>query len=198
MQSLCIFCGAAHGASPTYTEAAAQFGRVLAKRRIEMVWGGGQVGLMGVVADAVLADGGGVYGIIPDFMAKKELAHPKAQTMVVVDSMHERKALMAEKAEGFVALPGGFGTLDELFEIITWAQLHIHHKPIGLLNISGFFDPLLAMMHHLAKQKFVLPEHVDMLHVHSAPEALLDAMSNHHPIEGDWTSKVSRKRIPIR
>lgn len=198
MQSLCVFCGAAHGADPTYAEAAAQFGRILAKRRIEMVWGGGQVGLMGVIADAALANGGNVYGIIPGFMAEKELAHPGAQTMVVVDSMHERKALMAEKAEGFVALPGGFGTLDELFEIITWAQLHIHHKPIGLLNISGFFDPLLAMMRHLAIQRFVLPEHVDMLYVDSAPEKLLDAMANHRPMEGDWTDKVSRKRSAIR
>ncbi len=198
MKSLCVFCGAAHGANPAYVEAAIQFGRALAQEHIELIWGGGQVGLMGAVADAVLANNGSTFGIIPSFMAEKELAHPDAQTMIVVDSMHERKALMEEKADGFVALPGGFGTLDELFEIITWAQLHIHRKPIGLLNVAGFFDPLLTMMHHLVKQGFVLEEHVRMLHVENAPDVLLHSMKNHRPIEGDWTEKVSRRRLPIR
>ncbi|MDR1529058.1 MAG: TIGR00730 family Rossman fold protein [Burkholderiales bacterium] len=197
MQSLCVFCGAAHGADPAYTEAAAAFGKALTRHRIELVWGGGQVGLMGVVADAVIAGGGKTYGIIPSFMAERELAHPDADTMIIVDSMHERKARMAEKADGFVALPGGFGTLDELFEIITWAQLHIHVKPIGLLNVRGFFDPLLVMTRHLAAAGFVRDEHLKMLYVDNDPDALLIAMSAHCAPQDDWIHKVSRRRVPI-
>lgn len=190
MQSICVFCGATAGRDPAYHEAARAFGQTLAEQRIELVWGGGHVGLMGVLADAVHAHHGKSYGVIPEFMAERELAHPFATEMVVVDSMHTRKATMAERAEGFVALPGGFGTLDEFFEILTWAQLHIHHKPIGLLNIEGFFDPLLSLIRHMVAEGFVKPQHMDLMHVADAPAPLLDAMRKHRPPAGDWLSKV--------
>ncbi|MCL2309020.1 MAG: TIGR00730 family Rossman fold protein [Proteobacteria bacterium] len=194
MRSLCVFCGAAFGTRPVYIEAAEALGRYLAVHEIEVVWGGGQVGLMGALADAAIAGGGRAYGVIPRFMVRRELAHSAATTMVTVDSMHERKAAMVARADGFVALPGGFGTLDELFEVITWAQLHIHAKPIGLLNVEGFFDPLLTMMRHLVAEGFVLRAHVDMLHVASTPEALLAAMRGHRALDGDWAGKVARTR----
>lgn len=190
MQSICVFCGASPGHKPVYREAAEAFGAELARRDLELVWGGGNVGLMGVVADATHAAGGRSYGVIPGFMAERELAHPQATELVVVDSMHTRKAAMAERADGFVALPGGLGTLDELFEILTWAQLHIHHKPIGLLDTQGFYTPLLAMLRHLVAEGFLRQPHLDALYVADTPAALLDAMAAHQPVHGDWLSKV--------
>ena len=139
-----------------------------------------------ILADAVLSRGGRAVGVIPGFMVERELAHPQASEVLIVDSMHERKARMAERANAFVALPGGFGTLDELFEILTWAQLHIHGKPIGLLNVQGFFNPLLAMAQHMSREGFITARHLAMLHVHEAPEELLDAMSRYQPETGDW------------
>ena len=186
MRSICVFCGASSGGDARYAAAAASFGRLLAEENIELVWGGGHVGLMGVVADGVLEAGGRVFGVIPTFMAERELAHPQASEMVVVDSMHARKAAMADRADGFVALPGGFGTLDELFEIVTWAQLHIHSKPVGLLNINGFFDPLLAMVRHMSAEGFVKPDHVELLHVAEAPAQLLQSMRAYSAPQGDW------------
>lgn len=186
MRSICVFCGASVGSDGAFAEMAAEFGRQLAAANLELVWGGGNVGLMGVVADAVLAAGGRAYGVIPSFMAERELAHPRASELHVVDSMHTRKAAMADRADAFVALPGGFGTLDELFEIVTWAQLQIHVKPIGLLNVHGFFDPLLAMARHMSAAGFVKPAHLDLLHVAAEPAALLATLHAHRPPEGDW------------
>lgn len=194
MQSLCVFCGASPGHDPAYRAAAQAFGQALASHQIELVWGGGHVGLMGVVADAVHAHRGRSYGVIPEFMAERELAHPFATEMVVVDSMHTRKAAMASRAHGFVALPGGLGTMDEFFEIMTWAQLHIHHKPVGLLNVKGFFDPLLSFMQHMVEAGFVKQMHLDQLHVADTPEALLASLRLHRPPEGDWLAKVSPDR----
>lgn len=194
MQSLCVFCGASSGIDPAFRNAAQAFGRTLAKQEIELVWGGGHVGLMGVVADAVHAAQGRSYGVIPGFMAERELAHPFATELVVVDSMHARKAAMAQRADAFVALPGGLGTMDELFEIMTWSQLHIHHKPIGLLNVNGFFDPLLNMVRHMVATGFVKQIHLDQIHVADRPEALIESMRTHRPLDGDWLSKVQ----PIR
>lgn len=191
MQSLCVFCGASPGHDPVYREAAQAFGQTLAERQTELVWGGGHVGLMGVVADAVHARGGKSYGVIPEFMAERELAHPSATELLVVDSMHARKAAMARRAHGFVALPGGLGTMDELFEILTWAQLHIHHKPVGLLNVKGFFDPLLGFMQHMVETGFVKQLHLDQIHVAENPAELLAAMQLHRPAEGDWLSKLN-------
>ena len=186
MNSLCVFCGSSSGSQPIYAEAAAAFGRQLADEEIELVWGGGNVGLMGVVADSVLAASGRTYGVIPGFMAERELAHQQTTEMVVVASMHERKAAMADRAEGFVALPGGYGTLDELFEIVTWAQLQIHSKPVGLLNVNGFFDPLLHMVRHMREQGFIKPRHADLLQVADEPAALLAAMRAFATPSGDW------------
>ena len=186
IRSLCVFCGASSGLEAAYASAATGFGGLLAKENIELVWGGGNVGLMGKVADGVLAGGGKTFGVIPSFMAERELAHPQATEMVVVDSMHARKAAMADRADGFVALPGGFGTLDELFEILTWAQLHIHTKPVGLLNVRGFFDPLLAMVRHMSVEGFVKTHHLDLLHVEEDPRRLLESMRAHAAPQGDW------------
>lgn len=186
MKSLCVFCGSSAGGDPSYREAALAFGTELARHDIELVWGGGHIGLMGVVADAVLAAGGKAYGVIPGFMAERELAHPDATQITVVDSMHTRKAAMADRSDAFVALPGGFGTLDELFEIITWGQLHIHHKPVGMLNVKGFFDPLMSMVRHMSDEGFIKPHHLELLHVATTPEALLALMRAHRPPEGDW------------
>lgn len=192
MRSICVFCGASAGRDARYAAAASSFGRLLAEENIELVWGGGHVGLMGVVADGVLGAGGRVFGVIPTFMAERELAHPQASEMIVVDSMHARKAAMADRADGFVALPGGFGTLDELFEIVTWAQLHIHSKPVGLLNVNGFFDPLVTMVRHMSAEGFVKPEHVKLLHVAETPAQLLQSMRAHAAPQGDWlTQKLS-------
>ena len=179
---------------PIYAEAAAALGRQLAREGIERVWGGGNVGLMGVVADSVLAAGGRTYGVIPGFMAERELAHQQTSEMVVVGSMHERKAAMADRADGFVALPGGYGTLDELFEIVTWAQLQIHSKPVGLLNVGGFFDPLLHMVRHMSEQGFIKPRHAELLQVTDEPSVLLAAMRAYAVPSGDW---VEGKLQPI-
>ena len=186
MRSVCVFCGASSGHDPAYALAARRFGEVLAQRGIELVWGAGNVGLMGVLADAVLSHGGRAVGVIPDFMVERELAHTAASEILIVDSMHARKAAMAERADAFVALPGGFGTLDELFEILTWAQLHIHRKPIGLLNVQGFFDPLLAMVQHMSTAGFITARHLALLQMKELPEELLDAMRRYQPEEGDW------------
>jgi len=190
MQSICVFCGASNGVDPTYREAARLFGQILAENGIELVWGGGHVGLMGVVADAVHAHHGRSYGVIPEFMAERELAHPFATEMHIVDSMHTRKAAMADRAKGFVALPGGFGTLDEFFEIVTWSQLHIHYHPVGLLNVKGYFDPMLGMMRHMVAEGFVKQQHLDGIYVSDSPEALLELMNNHQPADGDWMAKI--------
>ena len=186
MRSVCVFCGASSGHDPAYALAARRFGEVLAQRGIELVWGAGNVGLMGVLADAVLSHGGRAVGVVPDFMVERELAHTAASEILIVDSMHARKAAMAERADAFVALPGGFGTLDELFEILTWAQLHIHSKPIGLLNVQGFFDPLLAMVRHMSREGFITARHLALLQMNALPEELLDAMRRYQPEEGDW------------
>ncbi|HVJ17038.1 MAG TPA: TIGR00730 family Rossman fold protein, partial [Polyangiaceae bacterium] len=162
MRALCVFCGSSHGQSAIYASEAEQFGRLLAEQDITLVWGGGHIGLMGVVADAVLEGGGRTIGVIPSFMVERELAHPRSTEMVVVGSMHERKAKMAELADAFAVLPGGYGTLEEFFEVLTWAQLGLHRKPIGLLNVSGFFDPLLDLVRHQLTERFVQPEHLDL------------------------------------
>lgn len=183
MQSICVFCGASAGNNPVYSNAAESLGTLLAQQELELVWGGGHVGLMGVVADATVAAGGKVWGVIPDFMAARELAYaadpaqPGHTEIVLVDSMHARKAAMADRADAFVALPGGFGTMDELFEILTWAQLDLHDKPIALLNIDGFFAPLIAMIEHMQAEGFVKPHHRDLITIAETPEALLHALN---------------------
>jgi uncharacterized protein (TIGR00730 family) len=174
MRRLCVFCGSSAGGRPAYAEGARRLGELLAARRVGLVFGGGHIGLMGVVADAVLAAGGEVIGVIPQALVEKELAHPGATRLHIVSSMHERKALMADLADGFIALPGGFGTADELFEILTWAQLGLHAKPVGLVNIEGYFDALLAWLDHTVAEQFVRAEPRRLLLEANDPARLLD------------------------
>jgi uncharacterized protein (TIGR00730 family) len=181
MNKICVFCGSNPGARPSYGEAAARLGEALAAGGMSLVYGGGRVGLMGIVADAVLRGGGTVFGVVPHFLASKEIAHHGVTELRVVGSMHERKALMAERADAFVALPGGYGTLDELFEIMTWAQLGLHRKPCGLLNVDGFFDGLIAHIAHAVGEELLKAKHREMLIVETTPEALLARLGDYRP-----------------
>jgi uncharacterized protein (TIGR00730 family) len=173
MMRLCVFCGSSKGTNPVYAEAARRLGGQMAARGLGLVYGGGHIGLMGVLADAVLAGGGEAIGVIPRALVERELAHDRLTALQVVDTMHQRKARMADLADGFAALPGGFGTGDELFEILTWAQLGLHGKPIGLLNTAGFFDPLLAWLDRGVAEGFLRPEHRSLLRVADEEDALL-------------------------
>jgi uncharacterized protein (TIGR00730 family) len=184
---VCVYCGANRGRDPAYAQAAHAMGTTLARRGIGLVTGGGGIGLMGVVADAALAAGGEVIGVIPDALMRKELAHRGLSELVVTPSMHERKARMAEIADGFVALPGGLGTYEELFEIWTWAQLGWHRKPCGLLNAAGFYDKLVAFLDAASEAQFVKPEHRAMLVVDTDPDRLLDRFSAYEaPTVAKW------------
>lgn len=180
-RSLCVFCGSRPGRRREYEEAALALGRRLAAGGTTLVFGGGSVGLMGSVANAVMAAGGTVIGVIPDALATKEVAHFGVSELRVVPTMHARKAMMAELAEGFVALPGGFGTFEELFEILTWAQLGIHAKPIGLLNTGGYFDALLALVDHAIAEGFIHADQRALLVAADTPDALLLRLAAHHP-----------------
>jgi len=176
LQRVCVFCGSSPGARPGYADAAVRLGHTLAARGIGLVYGGGNIGLMGALADAVLSRGGEVIGVIPDGLLKREVGHRGVTELRVVDSMHTRKHDMAELASAFVALPGGLGTLEELFEVLTWAQLGIHDKPCGLLNVNGFYDPLLAVLDQMEREQFIRPVHRALLIVETSVEALLDRL----------------------
>jgi len=173
MKQVCVFCGSSSGANPAYAAAARELGRALAVRGLGLVYGGGRVGLMGEVATAALAAGGEVTGVIPQALSGKEVALTDCTELIVVGTMHERKSLMADRSDAFVALPGGFGTCDELFEILTWAQLGIHAKPVGLLNVNGFFTPLLAWLDHVVAEGLLKPKHRDLVLVAAAVPELL-------------------------
>jgi len=181
IQSICLFCGSNKGTRAAYEQAACELGRTLAQRDIALVYGGGNVGLMGVAADAALAAGGRVIGVIPGFLREKELAHQGLSELHVTQTMHERKALMEDLSGGFVALPGGFGTYDELFEMLTWGQLSVHSKPIGLLNVDGFFDPLLAMIRHGVAEGFVAEGNLQLFVVAATIDELLARMNAYRP-----------------
>jgi uncharacterized protein (TIGR00730 family) len=179
MRALCVFCGSSAGARPAYLAAARDLGRLLARRDIRLVYGGARVGLMGAVADAVLEAGGAVTGVIPEALRTREVAHPSLPDLRIVSSMHERKALMADLSDGFVAIPGGAGTLEEFFEVWTWGQLGIHRKPCGLLNTAGYFDGLLTFLDHAVGERFVRREHRAMVVVDDDAERLLDGMAGY-------------------
>lgn len=181
MKSICIFCGSASGADSAYAVAAAEVGRLLAASGRTLVYGGGDVGLMGVAADAAIAAGGKVIGVIPQALVDREVAHHGVSELRVVASMHERKALMAELSDGFLTLPGGIGTLEEFFETWTWAQLGLHAKPFGLLNVNGFYQPLLTFFDRLVEQRFVKQKYLDLLLVDREPAALIGAMEASRP-----------------
>lgn len=176
MKRICVFCGASRGGPGHYAEAARDLGTLLAARGLGLVYGGGDIGLMGVVADAALGAGGEVTGVIPQQLMDREVGHKGLTEMHVVESMNDRKLLMAELSDGFIAMPGGLGTLDELFEMLTWSQLKLHHKPCGLLNHRGYFDTMLAFLDHGEREGFIKAKHRAMLLVESGAEALLDRM----------------------
>jgi len=193
MKSVAVFCGSSVGRRPEYAAVADTLGALLAARGLGLVYGGARVGLMGVVAAAVLKQGGRVTGVIPGALVRREVAHDGLSDLRVVAGMHERKAEMADLADGFIALPGGLGTLDELFEIATWAQLGIHAKPVGLLNVAGYFDRLLGFLDHQCDERFVSAEHRRMLLVETDPAALLDMMDAYTPpTGGKWLDRTDR------
>ncbi|MDX1583279.1 MAG: TIGR00730 family Rossman fold protein [Thermoanaerobaculia bacterium] len=179
MKKVCVFCGSKNGANPAFSDAARHFGERLAYRGHTLVYGGGNLGLMGTVADAVLSGGGEVIGVIPAALEEREHAHTGLTELHVVDSMHERKAMMADLSDAFVALPGGLGTLEELFEVWTWGQLGLHGKPVGLLNVEGFWDLLIGMIEYMCASDFVQDVHRDMLRVHSDPDLLFDSLETY-------------------
>jgi uncharacterized protein (TIGR00730 family) len=163
IQRVCVYCGSSSGARTEYADAASAFGTLLAQRGLELVYGGGRCGLMGILADAVLNAGAKVIGVIPQDLVAREVAHAGLTDLRVVASMHERKAVMAGLADAFIALPGGVGTFEEFFEVITWAQLGLHEKPVGLLNLAGYYDSLLALLDHGVAERFIRPEHRGMI-----------------------------------
>lgn len=179
LKTICVFCASSPGAKPVYRETAATFGRALARDGRRLVYGGGHVGLMGVLADAVLECGGEVIGVMPKHLVDLEIAHRGLTDLRVVGSMHERKAVMADLADGFVALPGGLGTLEEFFEVWTWGQLGLHAKPYGVLNVDGFYSPLLAFLDHATAERFVRDEHRAQLVVDDLPDSLLTRLDTH-------------------
>ncbi|VTR94679.1 Uncharacterized protein OS=Gemmatimonadetes bacterium KBS708 GN=J421_2346 PE=4 SV=1: Lysine_decarbox [Gemmata massiliana] len=183
MKSVCVFCGSSPGNKPVYADTARELGRALAAHGLTLVYGGGRVGLMGEVASAALTAGGAVVGVIPHSLALKEIAQEDCTELVVVNTMHERKALMADRTDAFVALPGGYGTCDELFEILTWGQLGIHRKPVAILNTNGFFTPLLAWLDHVVTEGLLKPKHRALLLVADTVPELLAKLTSWVPAE---------------
>ena len=189
--ALGVFCGASPGARPEYEAAARSLGKLLGERGLRLVYGGGSVGLMGAVARSTVEHGGEVLGILPRALTPKELAGESIGELVLVETMHERKTLMAEASDAFVALPGGFGTLDELFEMITYGQLGVHRKPLGLLNVLGYYDPLLATIEHMLAEGFVRPQHRALITVADDAESMLEALASQDLPQGltQWMSE---------
>jgi len=181
MKRICVFCGSSLGRRSSYRRAAVALGHLLAERRIELVYGGGNVGLMGAIADAVLQKNGRVTGVIPQALLDRELGHQGIQDLRVVSSMHQRKALMADLSDGFIALPGGLGTLEEFCEVLTWSQLGLQEKPCGLLNVENYYQPLLSLLDHAVEEGFVMPENRKLVLAHDEPEDLLESLLAFRP-----------------
>lgn len=187
MKRVCVYCGSNFGSDPAFREAAARLGGVLTGLGLGLVYGGGSVGLMGVVADAVLAGGGEVIGVIPRKLVELEKEHRGLTKLIETDTMHERKRLMMEHADGFLVLPGGYGTLEELFEVVAWLQLGFHHKPVGILNVAGFYDAMLTQLDHMTAHGLLKPAHRALLLVEADAEVLLDRMAAFVPTDsGKW------------
>jgi uncharacterized protein (TIGR00730 family) len=196
MKRIVVFCGSSPGRRPAYVAAAQSLGRLLAARGIGVVYGGASIGLMGALADSALAAGGEVIGVIPGGLFPAEIPHAGLTEQHVVTTMHERKALMAELSDAVIALPGGTGTLDELFEMFTWSQLGLHRQPIGLLDVEGYWQPLLAFMDHMAQERFITAQHRNALLVESDPAALLEALRSYEPIrERKWLDSDGRPSV---
>jgi uncharacterized protein (TIGR00730 family) len=181
MDSICVYCGSSPGRTSVYVEAAEDFASELAHRDLGLVYGGASVGVMGALADAVLDAGGEAVGVIPEALEAKEVAHPDLTELHVVESMHARKQTMVDLADGFVALPGGLGTVEEIFEVLTWAQLGFHNHPCGFLNVNGYYDDLTAFLDHTVTEEFVKPIHRERVIVESEPDVLLDAFASYEP-----------------
>lgn len=189
MKSITVFCGSSSGSESIYHEQAILLGKTLAASKIRIVYGGAKVGLMGAVANAALSEGGNVVGVLPRFLRSKEIAHQGLTELIMVESMHERKTKMHDLSDGIIALPGGFGTLEELFEILTWAQLGLHKKPIGLLNIDGYYDHLNMLLQHMVDKRFLNEINQQMLLISSKPDDLLEKMRNYKaPVIAKWIS----------
>ena len=192
MKRLCVFAGSSAGRQPEYQRIAQDLGRALADRHIGLVYGGARVGLMGIVANAVLASAGQVVGVIPEALVAKEVAHQGLSELRIVGSMHERKAVMAELSDGFIALPGGWGTLEEFFEVLTWGQLGLHQKPCGLLNTRGYFDGLLSFVEHSINEGFVRSEYRAMISVATSAGELLELLATYEPpVVEKWLTRTS-------
>ena len=193
LSSVGVYCASSPGVDPASAAAAAGRGQLLADRGIRLVYGGGHVGLMGVLADACLARGGEVRGVITRVLEAKEVAHRGLTSLEIVETMHERKAAMADKADGFIMLPGGFGTLDEFFEVVTWTQLGIHTKPCGVLDVGGFFAPLRELLDGATRQRFLRPGHRDLVIMESDPERMLERLRAWKPVDADkWLDRPQR------
>lgn len=192
MKAVCVFCGSSSGVRPEYRAAAEQLGRAIVEAGLTLVYGGGRVGLMGALGDAAMAAGGRVIGVTPRRLVEKEVAHHGLTELRVVESMHERKAMMAELSDAFVAMPGGVGTFEEFFEVLTWSQLGFHAKPCGLLNVSGYYDPMLSFLDHSVEQGFVRAEHRAIVLTDSEPAQLLERLATFDmPIVPKWIDRAS-------
>lgn len=192
IKRLCVFSGSSPGIRTDYAQAATQLGRELVKHEIELVYGGGDVGLMGIIADTVMSAGGTVIGVIPEFLAQKEVAHNELTELHVVQSMHERKAMMSDLSDGFIAMPGGIGTFEELFEVLTWQQLGIQPKPCAILNTSDYFNQLLKLLDHAVAEKFLKPAHRDMLLIAESAASLIDLMRKYeHSHTDKWMDRIN-------
>ncbi len=193
MRSVCVFCGSSDGCNPAYAAAARRMAAALVHRGLRLVYGGGRVGLMGALADAALAAGGDVIGVIPEALVSKELAHRGLSDLRIVGTMHERKALMADLSDGFVTLPGGFGTLEEFLEVLSWAQLSIHAKPCGLLDIENYYGPMIELFDRAVTEGFVVPDHRNLVLTERDPDLLLDLMERYTPpITKKWIEPEER------
>jgi uncharacterized protein (TIGR00730 family) len=196
MRTVCVFCGSSTGTNSKYRAAARHLGRLLAERNLPLVYGGGNIGLMGEIANAVLTHGGKAIGVIPQFLVEKELVHEKLSEVRIVESMHARKAMMAELADSFIAMPGGFGTLEETVEVLTWAQLGLHRKPLGLLNIESYFDSLYEFFTHMVKEQFLHTEYKDMILIKEDAADMLESLSTFKlPVIDKWDD-FKRSRLP--
>ena len=196
MKRVAVFCGSSTGNEPVYIESGKVIGKYLAKNNIELVYGGGKVGMMGIIADTVLENGGRVTGVIPSILKVKEVMHPGVQEMIVTKTMHKRKQIMYDLSDGFIALPGGYGTLDELFETITWSQLVLHQKPVAILNVAGFFDPLLEMIDKMVEKGFIAKINREIIIVDSDVASLFEKMRAFVPtMEGKHYFKKAKKHF---
>ena len=193
LKNICVFCGSSHGSNRLYSNVTEDLGRVLLKRRFSLIYGGARIGLMGSIASIIHQQGGEVIGVIPRALVDREVAYKDLSDLRIVDSMHERKNLMFQLSDGFIALPGGLGTLDEFFEILTWAQLGIHTKPCGLLNINGYFDHLIAFLKHAVNEYFLDSEYLDIVLIDENPDFLLDKMMSYLPPKIDKAKRALQK-----